>query len=243
MKNKIEFLELIKSNINKSSFHINVVEQYKTPRYAYTVGNFEKLNAEFIIAGNENYLYNEILEIFNSIIPMISEVKKLDDIYPIPKFGMFRLKEVDKSWKQKMMLGVYDYYKVEDFKAYQIIADPAHFTLDIPDMSIKWDSNREPIWKWLDDNIEWNLEIPEKSTAVTEVKVLYGAKITEVMRWEEDDWQAFTQDSENIRQEDMRVVPISTLIGIDKTLLPITKLNIGKGVWRGEDHENWTDWG
>ncbi len=63
------------------------------------------------------------------------------------------------------------------------------------------------------------------------------------MRWEKDDWQVFTQNGNNIDENALRVLPITTILGIDETLFPITKLNIGKGLWRSEDELIWNDWG
>ena len=77
----------------------------------------------------------------------------------------------------------------------------------------------------------------------TEVKVLFGKKVTEVMRWEIDDWEAFTQNGTDVNEDDIRIVPIATILGIDNTLLPIVNLQVAKGLWRDSELLEWNDWG
>ncbi|SHF10539.1 DUF4262 domain-containing protein [Chryseobacterium vrystaatense] len=244
MKNKKEFLEVITRNIQAKQFHITVVAQSKTPRYAYSVGNYDKYGFELVLAGSENFLYEDVLLIFNDIVSQLENEIDIDTkMFLVKDLGNFHLREISDSRKTKMMFGVYDYYEVNNFRAYQIIPEKAHYTLDIPNMNNQWNSNNDIIWKWLDDSIKWDLDVPEESTVITEIDVLLGKKATEIMRWEKDDWQIFTQDGNNIDEDNLRVVPITTILGIDETLLPIIKLNLGKGLWRSEDELIWNDWG
>ncbi|WP_330745909.1 DUF4262 domain-containing protein [Chryseobacterium sp. CP-77] len=242
MSTKENFLLKIKNNIERDNFHITVVQTSENPRYAYTIGNLEKLQFELIVAGNENYLYKDLLKIFNSIVPKLSKNINLEGIsLEIEGFGTFRFREVHKSWSELMMLGVYDYYKIETFPAYQILPDNGHYTFDIPDMSKEWDVNNI-IWKWLDDRVKWDLGVPKDSQVTTEVAALFGKKVTEVTRWEENEWEAFTQSGEDVDKNNLRVVPIATLIGIDDSLKPILKLNIEDGLWREDGESEWNSW-
>ncbi|WP_333597401.1 DUF4262 domain-containing protein [Chryseobacterium flavum] len=244
MESKKEFLELIRSNIENNSFHITIVEQSKNPRYAYSIGNYQKYGFELILAGNENFLYEDVIKIFNNIVSNLIEVNDIEkEIFNIQDLGLFYLEEIHDSWKSKMMLGVYDYYHIENFKAYQIIPDKSNYTLDIPVMRKEWTAQSNTIWQWLDDNIQWNLDVPETSTVVTEIDVLLGKKATEIMRWEEDEWQAFTKDGNEVDENNIRVISIATILGIDSTLFPITNLDVGKGLWRSADELVWNDWG
>lgn len=244
MENREIFKEIIRKHIQEKSFHINVVKSSEIPRYAYTIGNFENYNFELIMGGNENYLYDEIIIIFNTIISKINKDSELEQLtFNILNLGVFTLSKVKPSWSEKMMLGVYDYYDIKDFNAYQILPDKNHSTLDIPNMSVEWNTEEQPIWKWLDDSIVWDLEVPNNSTVTTEVKVLFGKKVTEVMRWEIDDWEAFTQNGTDVNEDDIRIVPIATILGIDNTLLPIVNLQVAKGLWRDSELLEWNDWG
>ncbi len=172
-----EFLELIKKNIQDNQFHITVVQQSKTPRYVYSIGNYEKHGFELVLAGSENFLYAEVLFIFNAIASQFEAMMETEKAsFFVKDLGQFHLQEVNDSWKKKMMLGVYNYYGIKNFKAYQIVPDKGHFTLDIPDMQYELNSNKDIIWKWLDDNIKWDLDVPENSTVVTEIDVLLGKR-------------------------------------------------------------------
>ncbi|SMO77598.1 protein of unknown function [Chryseobacterium rhizoplanae] len=242
MNNKEEFFKKIKNNIERDGFHITVVQTSENPRFAYTIGNLEKLQFELILAGNENYLYEDILRIFNSIVPKLSkDINTNEFSLDVNGLGIFRLKQIHDSWSKLMMLGVYDYYKVEGFRAYQILPDNKHYTLDIPDMSIEWNANNI-IWRWLDDKIKWNLDVPQDSQIVTEVQVLFGEKITEITRWEENEWEGFTQNGEDVDKDNLRVIPIATLLGIDSSLEPILSLGIEKGLWREDENSEWKSW-
>jgi hypothetical protein len=241
---KQDFFKKIKNNIDNYSFHITVVKAKEYPRFGYTIGNYEKYNCEFIIAGNINFQYEEVLTIFGEVILKFSEIHENSNIrITTSKFGSFSLSKIHSSWSKKMMLGVYDYYNIADFTAYQILADNEHFTLDIPNISIEWNPKDLAIWKWLDEDIKWNLDVPRDSIVITNLSSLFGEKITEVMRWEENEWEAFTQNGEEINSEDIRIVPIGVLLGIDDTLKSILKLDIEKGLRRDEKNIEWIDWG
>ena len=123
---------------------------------------------------------------------------------------------------------------------FQIVPDEAHRTIDVPNMQESWDPARTPIWRWLTD--AWDYPVPRKSTGVTNLAALRGARITEVMRWEEDEWELFSGAGPDVPKEDMRVVPLGTLIEADQSLLPILNLKTGAGCWR-DDATEWTPWG
>lgn len=241
--NREQFLKEIKSNIDNKSFHLTVVKSSENPRYAYTIGNLENFGFELILAGSENYLYQDVITIFNKIVIKLNDNPDLGKLsFELPDLGIFNLVPVDDSWNNKMILGVYDYYNINECKSYQILPEQSNRTKDIPDMSRKWNS-LDMIWKWLDDSVSWEFNIPRNSKVTTEVDVLFGKKITEVMRWEEDEWEGFTRNGEEVDKDDIRIVPIATLIGIDDTLKSIVNLPLEKGFWREDENSEWNDWG
>ncbi|KQT16955.1 hypothetical protein ASG31_11355 [Chryseobacterium sp. Leaf404] len=242
MYNNEDFLKEIKNNIEKFQFHITLVQSSESPRFAYTIGNLENFNFELILAGNENFLANDIIEIFNKIILDLKLNSDVSTFYSeTEKLGKFKISEIDRSWTKLMMLGVYDYYNINDFRAFQILPDNHHHTLDVPNMMLPWNSE-DQIWKWLDDKIEWDLKVPRNSKVITEIDVLFGDKITEVTRWEADEWEAFTQNGEDVDEDSMRIIPINTLIGIDASAKNILDLSIEHGLWRENDESDWNEW-
>lgn len=241
--NREQFLKEIKSNIDNKSFHITVVKSSENPRYAYTIGNLENFGFELILAGSENYLYQDVITIFNKIVMKLNDNPDLGKLsFELANLGIFNLVPVDDSWNNKMILGVYDYYNTNECKSYQILPEQSNRTKDVPDMSREWNS-LDMIWKWLDDSILWEFNIPRNSKVTTEVNVLFGKRITEVMRWEEDDWEGFSRNGEEVDKDDIRIVPIATLIGIDDTLKSIVNLPLEKGFWREDENSEWNDWG
>lgn len=231
--------ETINNNIGKYGHHISIVSSDLEPRYAYTIGVKEKLGFELVFAGGVYYMSDDILKIINHIVDRLP-ISSTSDIFKIDKLGSFSLSKVHISWSSLMMLGVFDYYKQKSVEAFQIIPDSEHYTLDIPLMANEWHEVSEPVWKWLVK--EWEYHVSGKSKVVTNISSLRGEKITEIMRWEEDEWEAFVGNSNEVKKDDIRVVSLATLIGIDSTLLPMLTLDIGKGLWRDPVELKWNSW-
>ena len=74
------------------------------------------------------------------------------------------------------------------------------------------------------------------------LKALQGEPITELMRWEKDEWEMFAGPGPEVQKEDTRVVSLGTILGIDNTLLPAVDLETGKGLWRTDRDSEWQNW-
>ncbi|OOQ58042.1 hypothetical protein [Mucilaginibacter pedocola] len=239
---KETFLGLIRSNIKKYSYHTTEVIGSTVPRYVYTIGSNELFGFELIFAGGIIYLKDDVQLIIGSIFDELKNQVSVPDIaLSIASLGTFKLRVVDRSWSKITMLGVFDHYKAEDIPAYQIIPDEEHHTLDVPDMSQVFDPLAEPVWQWL--NKDWNYPVSEKSTAITNLETFFGEPITELTRWEDDEWEMFTTDPTNMLKENMRVASIATLLAMDDTLKPLLQLSTGEGIWRKDRDSDWQAWG
>lgn len=236
------FLNKVKLNIAKYGHHITSVTGKELPRFAYTVGCSTSLEGELLFAGGEYYSIDDIHKIIESIV---LDIKKCSDYYEytvsIDSLGSFHLVEADNSWSNLLALGVFDYYTQKEVTIWQIVPDDEHFTLDIPDMSVAFDAKSNPVWQWLVR--DWDYPVPRESTAVTNLNVLFGETATEVMRWEDDEWEIFSGAGPDTPKEDMRVVPLGVLLGIDKTLESVVYLKTGRGYWRENAKSKWNDWG
>jgi hypothetical protein len=129
---------------------------------------------------------------------------------------------------------------VKTIQAYQIVPDEAHWTIDVLDMTQPLSPVLAPAWRWLHE--EWTYPVPKKSVAVTDLGVLRGERITEVMRWEEDEWKIFAGARPDIPETEKRVVPLGILLAADSPLVPAVDLPIGAGFWRDAESE-WHPWG
>jgi hypothetical protein len=238
---KKSFKKLIEANIKQFGFHITVVNSDTIPRYAYTIGLTDSLGFELILAGGIHFLKDDLFKIFNTIADGLKgAVKQNSTEIMIDSLGLFTLSIADKSWCHLLMLGVFDYYDVSIVKGLQIIPDSNHFTLDTPLMNQDFDVVADPIWRWLKN--DWEYNVPKSSKVVTNLNALSGHTITEVMRWDEDEWEMFAGAGPDVQKEDMRVVPLGTMLGIDRTLLPVINLDIGKGLWRDSIDSEWNNW-
>lgn len=239
MNKKQEFFELIEKNIKKYGYHITFVKGGQNPPFAYTIGLYEKLGFELVVAGdfhsiqmNEKKIRRVLLGLNsgqNTGSFFLSEDKEQVDL---------ELLEMHTTWKELMILGVFDYYKNDDIRAFQIFP-VENKSMDIPVMSSQRDKE-DPIWCWLDK--KWNETIPLSSYVITSVGFLNGENITELMRWEDGYWEMFVGQGSDVPDEDVRILPISTVLGIDDTLRPALKLSIGEGLWRENIESEWEIW-
>jgi hypothetical protein len=241
MYTRDQFLKLIDTHIKEYGYHITVVTSCPDPRYAYSIGLSDLVNFEIIFAGGIIYSKDEVTIIFDAVVDKLKTEKNINDlkIY-VENLGVFSLNNVDDSWCRLMMLGVFDYYKVDKVKAFQIIPDSTHYTLDIPYMSKERTDSTEPVWQWL--NQEWDYPVPVNSTVITNINTLFGEEITELTRWENNEWEMFAGAGPDVKKEDLRVVPLGTILGIDKSILPALKLDIGEGLWRDSRESEWNNW-
>jgi hypothetical protein len=242
MKSKQEFKEAIKLNIQRYGHHINLVSGGNVPRYGYTIGLCKTLGFELVIAGAIIYMKDELYMIVNCIAEILKkqEGEKTDEI-SVYNLGRFSLSTVDSSWSNMMMLGVFDYYGIESVKAFQIKPDIIHSTLDIPDMTRKWDPSSEPVWQWL--NSEWSYPVPKHSQVITNLDALQGYAVSELMRWETDEWEMFSGAGPEIEKDQIRVVPLGLMLGIDRSLEAALNVPVGKGLWREAPTDKWNTWG
>jgi len=233
---KAEFLDIIRKNINTNGYHITLVNGGQNPNFSYSIGLSERFGFELISAGGFiSIKENEF--IFKHIYIKLQAGSTTDSTFSLSDNEVFYLRIVNSSWREKLMLGVYDYYNVDAITAYQII--PMERTLDIPLMSDARVPN-DPIWKWLD--MDWNIDAPKNSYVITDVNALKGKAITEVAKWEDNVWEMFSEPGPDVEKENIRIVPLGTILGIDATLSPIVYLSVGQGLWRNNKDLIWHNW-
>jgi len=241
MDKKEQFLERIRSNIEKHKFHVTTVFGGIEPRYCYTIGLSEMFGFELVFAGGFLFLLDDLILIFEA---MFEEFKNNTNLknqkISVGNLGTFSLAEVHPSWSKLMMLGVFDYYKISTVVVYQIMPDRDHYTLEIPNMTKMFDASLEPIWQWL--VCEWKLNVPKESTVATNINALLGEPVTEITRWENDYWEMFAGAGPDVLKEETRIISLGTMLGIDKSLSPALDLAIGEGLWRSGDESEWNSW-
>ncbi|HWX55735.1 MAG TPA: DUF4262 domain-containing protein [Verrucomicrobiae bacterium] len=237
---KRQMLERIRENIARSGQHVYVVSGGETPRFAYTIGVSESVGVELILAGAIFYMKDEVVKIINDIATQL-KAQRDRELFEVTGRGSFTLRKVHSSWAAEFMLGAFDYYQKRDIPALQIVPDEAHWTIDVPDMSAPWSTTKEPVWQWLHE--PWTYPVPKDATAATNLSALRGDRITEVMRWEEDEWEMFAGAGPDVPKDEMRVVSLGTLVAADISLAPVMNLAIEEGLWRGPDPDSeWHPW-
>ena len=234
-------LNEIREHISKFGFHIYVVTGGGDPHFGYTIGLTESLGAELILPGTYFYELDDVSKVIESIIGRLAPPVSWDVSVDAPPWGIFSFRHVHMSWATALMLGAFDYYRGKSIEAYQIVPDETHWTIDVPDLSQPWSPNQAPGWRWLKE--EWKYPVPKDSVALTDLSILRGGRITEVMRWEEDQWEIFSGFAPDIPESERRVVPLGVLLEADKSLLPAVDLRVETGFWRDREELEWHPWG
>jgi hypothetical protein len=229
----------IERNIARHGFHQYVVAQRVVPRFSYSIGLRDKIGADLVLAGGIQYMADDVGKVFQTIHARLMRRRAFDAAYIVPDLGRFTLREVHPSWADLMLLGAYDYYNVDTVVAYQLVPDQAHWTLDVPDMAVTWNSRREPAWQWL--RAPWQYSAPPESETTTNLDALRGKRITEVTRWD-DGWEMFAGAGPSVGDADIRVVPLGCLLATDPSLERALALSVGEGIWRDSVRGDWNPW-
>ena len=239
--NKEAAIERIRKNISTHGHHVYLVVGAACPRFAYTIGLSPSIGYELILAGAAFYTADEMSLVLNNIAAQLRRIPESHTSrFELESKGVFTLGEVDDSWASKMLLRVFDYYKVSKVRARQVIPDTSHSTIDVPNLSEPWNEASEPVWRWFEK--PWEYPASKQSQAVTNLEALKGKRITEAVRWEENEWELFAGAGCDVKEEDIRVVPLGVLLGADQSLEDVLGLEVGKGIWRDANELKWQQW-
>lgn len=238
-ENRLSILAKIKSSIASEGYHLCFVDGGPLPRFAYTIGLYPQHSFELVFGGGSIYNLANIKQIFTEIVRAL-ELNATKDLFSTSTFGNFRLNRMDASWASKIILGAIDYYDEQAIRSLQIFPDEEHWTIDVPDMQASFSEVDQPIWQWLAR--DWDFNFSPKSVAITNLDALQGYCVTEVMRWAEIEWELFSGAGPEVAKEDIRTVPLATLIEFDQTLGLAAELEIGCGAYRDDIGAEWSVW-
>jgi hypothetical protein len=235
-------LNLIRSNVTQFGHHIYLVTPSSSlPRFAYTVGLSIRAGVELVLAGAAVYSADEVNKIINEIAQRLHKESDAEQMtIELDSLGSFLLRGVDATWSRSLMLGVKDFFGHESVPALQIVPDQSHWTIDIPNLSEPWSALLEPAWQWL--HAPWTPPVPSGSIATTNLAALRGEAITEAARWEQDQWELFAGAGPDVPEDQIRVVPLGTLLAFDGSLVQVTQLDVGRAVWRASRSDVWHPW-
>jgi hypothetical protein len=229
-------LATIAMNIKQHGFHVYAIGAGVSPGFYYTIGLTKAVGYELVLAGAALYSVAEAGTLVNALGQRLRRGAMPEGTHGVRGMGSFRLHEAHRSWVRRLLLGARDYYGHE-VRALQIMPDHTHRTIDIPDMRVAFGSDAELAWNHLVEL--WPKTVPTTSEAVTNVDALRGIRVTIASRWEEDYWEIFAGDPEEIDDEDMRVVPLGTILAADPTLARALTLSVGSSIWRDDDAGEW----
>jgi hypothetical protein len=234
-------LRKIQSNIERFGHHVYLIVGKQSPRFAYTIGVSPPKGAELVLAGAATYSDEEVKQILDAAASREAAHLVSGSSIEVDALGAFSLRKVDGSWAAVLIRGAIDYYRRADVPALQVVPDEEHWTIDVPDLSRARTVESEPVWRWLAE--PWDHSVPDSATAATNLDALRGKPITEAARWEVDQWELFAGAGPDVPEDDMREVPLGTLLAADPSLAPILDLEVGKGLWRDAGDAEWHAWG
>ena len=227
----IRMLDRIRSNIAAAGHHVTLVKGGENPKFAYTVGLTETRLPELVLAGATSLTRQQVGRALDAGVAASRDgsVRRGSTLH-VEGVGQFELTAVDPSWTRELLLGALHYYRRNDVPALQLVPEESLRTIDVPNLSVPFDPEREPVWRWLID--EWPFEISSDTFVMTNLDALHGHAVTEAGRWEKDHWELFSGAGTDVAEKDARAVPLATLLAYDPTLEPVTRLEVGQGLWR-----------
>ena len=234
-----EALRLIQRNITEFGYHTYLISGGPTPRFAYTIGLSDTVGSEIVLAGAALFSAKQVKQIVDTLAALVRRGDTPSDA-AVGSLGRFRIAEVCEQWARPMMLGAYGFFGDREPQFWQAVPDENHSTIDVPHMARPWTGDSNGAWRWQFE--EWPFSVSRKSTAMTNLAALRGSRVTEVARWEEDQWELFAGPSTEIKDDEARAVALGTLLGADKTLEVAVELPVGGAVWRDEDGGPWHAW-
>lgn len=229
--------EKITGLIASHGYFLVTVRQSTVPRYSYTIGLSERFGSELVFAAGTFYMLGAVREIMGQLAKQLLVENSFVDL---GQNREFLLRPVDPSWA-RMMLWTSKYYGHERQFLQVVPRSDAAKTLDVPNMESMHGPVGDPCWRYLEE--PWTLPIPKSSNVATNLALLRGGVAVEAGRWEPDEWEVFahpvlTGDS----RQDMRIVPIGTVLGLDNTNQPIANLAVGSCIRRESRDAPWTTW-
>ena len=234
-------LDDIRRNIGSHGLHIYFILSSTIPRFSYSIGLYEKHGVELMLPGGFYYSSDEVAKIFNGIAAMAAEDGLISgQVFSVDGLGTFELGPVDPSWSREMILGAYDYYDRDSIDALQIKPDGGHWTLDVPDLARPWSPTVEPVWQWLHE--PWTYPVPPDSDAFTNLAALRGGCVTHAIRTEENEWDLFAGFGADLPKEEVRIVPVGTLVAVDPSMEAVLAISVGEGLVRDSKDDEWEPW-
>jgi hypothetical protein len=234
----------VRSAIADSGHHVTLVQGGPLPRFAYTIGLAPRAGVELVLAGATAFSAEEVGRILDELAAVVGRPTTSGDPatgeVEVAGVGTFALRAAHASWAEALLLGVRDALGDGPVRALQVVPDGDHRTVDVPDMTRPWTAAAEPAWRWLHE--AWDQPVPPRSVAVTNVAALRGKPVTEAARWEETEWELFAGAGPDVAPEDVRVVPLATLLGADPSLEAVTALPVGGALWRDARDLRWQPW-
>ncbi|MBS2018399.1 MAG: DUF4262 domain-containing protein [Deltaproteobacteria bacterium] len=234
-------LARIRDNIERFGHHIYLIADDETmPRYAYTIGLLPDLGHELVFAGGALYEGEEVGAIVNRVAAKVRKARtRLEPglSFELGKLGTFTLGSVRREWLE-LMLGAIDYHGDRRISAVQVLPEEKNWTLDTPRMSKSPGHADNRAWRyWKED---WDPGgAPRDSAVMTNLAALRGEPITQGIRWEEDEWEAFVGPAGKVRKSEFRALRLAVLIAIDDSLAPLRDLSVREGMYREHGDAPW----
>lgn len=219
----------IREIIARSGWHISAVAGGPVPLYAHTIGMREHRGFELLWAGGARFARNEMADIMNTAGTMLVD----DGVFDLRR-RRFRVLDAHPSWGRLLGKPALEYWEGEDvpFKQVRPVDD---VTLDTPDLSRPYDPATSPVWGWL--TRAWPYGVGKSSLVTTDLHVLTDATMTDMERWEDDLFSV--HGPKKWADADLRQVPLGTLLALDPSLEPITRLQVGFTAQRARRGDAW----
>jgi len=203
------------------------------PRVVFTRGLGSRVGLELVMAGGADLSTSEVGSLVRRVAGRIGRHPDLTTWIDLGPVGRVRLGACDPSWIRRLTLGSSD--PDSPVETRQIVPEDSLRTIDVPALDRPWCPVTEPIWARLDD--QWPFTVPRRSTVETDLDALHGDRVTYISRREHDRWGMFCRPIRAV--DEVRTVPLQTLLGADPSLSVALALDVGQELQRPRSDAGW----
>ena len=233
-------LRLIERNIATHGWHLYAVLGGPIPRFSYTIGLLEKTGFELVFAGGYFYSFDDIPRIVNGCGDALLRGAALEfESESVPGTFTFTLGNVRAEWSKALLLGANDWYG-HTVHARQIIPEAPYLTRDVPDMSLPASHEKNAVWVSL--FCENQNDMPEDTKVLTDLGFLRGAPATHVIKYEEGQWDCYSQDPRDMDDDAFRTVPLGVVLALEPSLRRLCEGMADKSALARDAAGHWRAW-
>jgi len=197
--------------IKNKGYYICSVFQEACPRFSYTIGLYQTLGYELVVAGLCLIDVNDVPNLIKCAVNGEEYIESLSgSTLPV------ELRDADSTWATAMARWAVRYYNSENIRLKQILVGD-NLTIDTPNMRYSYNDIINNPWQYLVE--DWPYPVPENSQAYCDSGIISGEKILSISRYEDDYWEISSGIGFDSRAKILPIAVIMEKFGLDTEII------------------------